>query len=203
MGVNGTNPFGGPCPTDTYCCDCKDANFKPKPCHATVGYENVYEQFGKFIGHRGCHRTILKPFPSVPECYTQNIVTKLSPTDHGTWYSSLAGGYCADASSACTWRVVSVDKIVQRQCHIRVFGGIVQAAGDASCLDGCADQRTNTSSPCWVDCFYKAALGPEADKPGGAVAGLSVDALKAAWLKPFAAEADGGCPAQPEYRVSG
>jgi hypothetical protein len=46
---------------------------------------------------------------------------------------------------------------------------------------------------------YKAALGPEAYKPGGHVAGLSVEQLQAAWLKPFLPEADGGCPTQPEH----
>ena len=90
-------------------------------------------------------------------------------------------------------RVVSVDKIVQRSCHTRVFGEVVHAHGDPACLDACGDQKTNVTSPCWVDCFYKAALGPDSDKPGGAVAGLSALELMQAWLKPFNPEADGGC----------
>ena len=44
----------------------------------------------------------------------------------------------------------------------------------------------------------KAALGPDSYKPGGAVAGLTLDALKASWLKPFEPEAEGGCPSEPE-----
>ena len=63
--------------------------------------------------------------------------------------------------------------------------------------DGCGADKTNTSSPCWVDCFYKAALGPEAGRPGGAVAGMPMQQLVAAWQKPFLPEAEGGCPAQP------
>jgi hypothetical protein len=47
---------------------------------------------------------------------------------------------------------VSVDKIVKRECHTRVFGEVVQSHGEASCLDACADQRTNVTSPCYVDC---------------------------------------------------
>ena len=34
--------------------------------------------------------------------------------------------------------------------------------------------------------------GPDSDKPGGAVAGLSALELMQAWLKPFNPEADGG-----------
>ena len=52
--------------------------------------------------------------------------------------------------------------------------------------------------PCWTDCLYKAALGPEAGTPGGALAGMSTDDLVAAWEKPFLPEAQGGCPPQQE-----
>lgn len=37
----------------------------------------------------------------------------------------LCGG---PGATACTWRVVSVDKIVQRSCHVRVFGAQVAAS---------------------------------------------------------------------------
>jgi hypothetical protein len=93
---------------------------------------------------------------------------------------------------------VSVDKIVRRSCHARVFGALVQAHGKPACLEACGSQKANVSSPCWVDCFFKAALGPDSYRPGGAVTGISLDALKAAWLKPFEPEAAGGCPAQQE-----
>lgn len=48
----------------------------------------------------------------------------------------------------------------------------------------------------WVNCLYKAALGPDAGTPGGAVAGMSTTDLIAAWTKPFLPEAEGGCPPQ-------
>ena len=75
---------------------------------------------------------------------------------------------------------------------------VEQKSAGPGCLDGCGDQKTNTSAPCWVDCFYKAALGPEAGKAGGQLAGMPVADLIAAWEKPFDPENDGGCPAQPE-----
>ena len=66
------------------------------------------------------------------------------------------------------------------------------------CFDACGDQARNTSSPCWVDCFYKAALGPDSGRYGGAVAGMAMDDLVAAWEKPFLPEDQGGCPPQAE-----
>jgi hypothetical protein len=206
---NNSDPFGGYCKTDTYCCDCASGSGfhkKKAPCNATLGEENLYESFGKFL-KAGCKPSIFQPHPSKIDCYRGNVFGKLNATNHGTWYSSLKQGYCgaadgaASSSSAvaaaasCTWRVVRVDKIVQRACHTRVFGSEVgKAAPD--CFDGCGDQKTNTSSPCWVDCFYQAALGPDAGKPGDAGGGLPTEALVAAWQKPFLPEAEGGCPAQ-------
>ena len=93
---------------------------------------------------------------------------------------------------------MSVDKIVQRTCHVRVFGAAV-AVTAPSCFDDCGAQKTNTSSPCWVNCFYEAALGPEAGTPGGKAGGMSTGDLAAAWAKPFLPEAQGGCPAQEEW----
>ena len=70
VGVNNSDPFGGACRSDTYCCDCFDApsrlRHKKVPCNATLGFENLFESFGKLI-KPGCHRSILQPNPS-KEC---------------------------------------------------------------------------------------------------------------------------------------
>jgi len=200
VGVDNKDPFGGYCKSGTYCCDChNEGHFKHSPCNRTVGYENVQATFGKYIGH-GCERSLFHPHPTPVECYSANTLRKLTPNNHGSWYSSLRMGYCGapGADAGCTWRVVRVDKVVTRACHSKVFGDTVQASAPPACLDSCGNQRTNTSSPCWADCFYKAALGPDSGKPGGAVAGMSLDDLVAAWQKPFLTEAEGGCPAQQE-----
>jgi len=215
VAINGTDPFnpGGYCKTDTYCCDCMaidDGHRKKVPCNDTVGSENLYASFGEFL-HAGCRRSIFDPHPSKMDCYRGNVFAKLNATNHGTWYSSLDKGYCgattggaatsssssSSSSSSCKWRVASVDKIVERSCHTRVFGAEVGKAAPA-CFDACGDQKANTSSPCWVDCFYEAALGPDAGKPGGTGGGLPTEALVAAWEKPFLPEAEGGCPPQTE-----
>jgi len=90
--------------------------------------------------------------------------------------------------------------LLQRECHTNVFGAVVTATAPA-CLDACGDQKTNVSSPCWVDCFYKAALGPDSGTPGGEVAGMLTGDLVAAWEKPFLDVESGGCPSQKEVAI--
>jgi len=194
--VNGTDGRGHPCKTDTYCCFC--GNKTTVSCNDTLGRESLYDHFGG--GGSSPSHSCREGSPPA-DCYRGNAAKKLSEADPGYWYSSLAQGYCGQlfgAGAECTWRVVSVDKIVTRQCHSTVFGNVVQATGDPACLDSCGDQRTNTSSPCWTDCFYQAALGPESGIPGGKVEGMLLDDLKAAWVKPFLTEEQGGCPPQTE-----
>jgi hypothetical protein len=201
VGINGSDPFHHPCKTGTYCCLCSTHTFPPKtvPCNSTLGYQNLYEMFGKWMHKsRGCRRSLYQPRPTKADCYRNGVFSKISPENPGAWYSSLEQGYCGkNSSSDCTWRVVSVDKIVQRSCHKRVFGGEV-AKTAPECFEGCGDQKNNASSPCWVDCFYQAALGLDAGRPGGTWAGMSTDALVAAWQKPFLPVGKGGCPPQKQ-----
>jgi len=195
VGVNDNDPFGGYCKTDTYCCQCVEPggphHYRPVPCNKTLGYESVYETMGAFV--EGC-----KANATAVECYTDSVFKKLSAKTPGVWYSSLETGYCGSSEvgvDGCTWRVVSVDKIVKRACHTKVFGAAVGATAPG-CFDRCGNQKTNVTAPCWVDCFYKAALGPDSGKPGGAVTGMSTTALEEAWVKPFLSEKEGGCPPQ-------
>ena len=94
--------------------------------------------------------------------------------------------------------MAAVDKIVTRECHTKIFGDLVQASAPPDCLEACGAQKTNTSSPCWVDCFYKAAMGPDSGVPGGAVSGMPIESLIEAWEKPFLPEESGGCPPQQQ-----
>jgi len=162
----------------------------------TLGEENLVDAFG---GHG--HTFKCRFFEPSWECYMTAAFSKLnSSKTPALWYSSLDLGYCGNGVRECTWRVVSVDKIVSRTCHTKIFGDVVQATQPSACLDACGSQKNNVSSPCWTDSFNKAALGPESGKPGGSVTGLSMDALSAAWTKPFLPEDQGGCPALPAMR---
>ena len=55
--------------------------------------------------------------------------------------------------------------------------------------------KRNTSSSCWITCFYNTALGPDAGKVHGAVGGMPLQDLVDAWNKPFLSMHEGGCPA--------
>ena len=189
MGVNGTDQRGHPCRDGTYCCFCSDAARRPAPCEAAVGRENIRDRFGRGGHHSACLRD---GRPS--DCYRAKVAQKLTAATPGYWYSTLATSLCgAPGATACAWRVVGVDKIVTRRCHTATFGAVVAAATPA-CFAGCGAQSTNTSSPCWTDCFYRAVLGPDAGRPGGAVGGMPLPALLEAWERPFLPEALGGCP---------
>lgn len=194
IGVNGTDGHKHKCTDGTYCCFCHKG-FWPEQCKATLGRENLVDHFGGGGGHH--HGFQCREGQPSYYCYMAAVFSKLNTsTTPAFWYSSLKSGYCDGASGECTWRVVSVDKIVSRDCHSKVFGDIVQATQPAAaCLDGCGAQATNTSSPCWSDCFYQAAMGPTSGVPGGKVGGMTLSDLTAAWEKPFAPEAEGGCPA--------
>ena len=96
--------------------------------------------------------------------------------------------------------MVSVDKIVTKQCHNSVFFSAVQDAAP-DCFNACGTDKTNSSSPCWAECFYGAVLGPGGTKPGGAITGIPLDTLITTWLKPFASNdtSAGGCPSVPQF----
>lgn len=191
--MNGTDQRGHACPTDTYCCFCSDGSDATIPCNATVGRVNVREAHrGHTWPGGGCHSS------SGPADYFRSGAReKLTLREPGYWYSTLA------EQAGLTWRVLSVDKIISRDCHTATFGRLVLSHGHPACLEACpASQRVNTSSPCWVDCFYRAALGPLADRPRGVTptSGMDIAQLVAAWEKPFATEEEGGCAPLPEWR---
>jgi len=192
--VNGTDGRGHECPTGTYFCYCSTGGYPGHdvPCNKTVGRANLLDQFGHF------HHSRCGLFESKSMCYTSAIFSKLNESEvPAYWYSSQDMGYCdspGHSGDSCTWRVASVDKVVSRACHSKVFGEIVQATQPPGCLDACGSQKTNTSSPCWVDCFYKAAAGPDSGKPFGQVGGMSLAQLTEAWEHPFLPEDQGGCP---------
>jgi hypothetical protein len=186
---------------DEYCCICPNPGFTSfhQCSQQTVGRQDVWNKTAKYL-RNGTDPLGCRPDDTTVACIMNAALSKLNSSGlHANWYSSLASGFCdrlSDGGDAatCTWRVVSVDKVITRECHLRIFGSAVQQTHPV-CLEGCSSQqRTNASSACWAKCFFKAALGPDSAKPGGSVAGLSLAKLVSAWQKPFLPVEQGGCP---------
>eukprot|EP00755_Sulcionema_specki_P014778 Sspe_Gene.57631::Locus_31612_Transcript_2_3_Confidence_0.500_Length_1221::g.57631::m.57631 len=184
--VNHTDHHGdNNCTNGEYVCDCNThwhSNVSV-PCPPQVGRENV-----------SLHYVQQKCKAGEPdwECWRSAISEKTG----GWWYSTVKDGYCGavGASDPCYWRVVEVVKVVNKTCSDNSIHSTVEAYGKP-CFSACP-QPTNTSSTCWIDCFYTTTLGPDAAKPGGAIAGIPLKDLITAWDAPFASEdpTKGGCP---------
>lgn len=173
-------------------------NQPPMPseeCNATVGRENVTEKFARMGGCRTGEKNY--------QCWQANVIQKVG----GMWYSTTDTGYCGNGTtpepSNCTWRVKQVTKIVNKTCSdnsiftkIEKYDATVPGGGCFANMTCAVGAARNTSSECWISCFYETLLGPDADKPGGTIAGWPTDQLLGAWQQPFLSneEADGGCP---------
>ena len=61
---------------------------------------------------------------------------------------------------------VEVTKVVNKTCSDDSIYSTVEAYDDIGCFDGCGRKR-NTSSACWVGCFYRTVLGADGMLPSG------------------------------------
>ena len=86
-------------------------------------------------------------------------------------------------------------KRVQQSCLNDHINTAVEASNEA-CFATCGAR--NITSDCWITCFYEGVLGSEVAK-GGALAGMPLAELDAAWLGAFREvdPAKGGCAAMP------
>jgi hypothetical protein len=97
-----------------------------------------------------------------------------------------------------------VTKRVAKSCSDDAINQAVERAAFASgCFQKCGPHATgptrNTSDVCWITCFEETVLGPDAGSPGGAVTGMDLEDLVAAWQAPFASTdpSRSGCPPLP------
>ena len=167
-----------------YSCVCGTWG-KPAPCGAAVGVENVTEAF---------LRQIPVTNATVDTTYWfLNLLEKLV----GNWYSHVGSGQCggpgADPGAPCTWRVVGVERRVDKHCSEKVVNAGVVAA-DPACFSACP-QPANATSDCYIKCFYGTLLGAQANEtlvPAAMGLGLPAEDILALWDSPFAA--DSPCP---------
>lgn len=88
----------------------------------------------------------------------------------GLWYSTPKAGLCGEnvsmvdssspegfnSSATCTWRIKQEVRTVNASCANAAVERFVQAQ-NVTCFDGCA-QPYNTTSECWIECFFDTAL---------------------------------------------
>lgn len=174
--VNGTDPFSGlSCTAGEYFCTCGEVQ-APYECTGTaVGAENISTLFNS----GGC--TWDSFFVSPWLCWSFNVYKKTG----GIWYSTPQAGMCPGDN--CTWRVLDVAKVVTKNCSDDKIYSQVEAVGP-DCFGACGTTR-NTSSPCWIGCFYQTVLGPNAMFPGDMSGyvdeGMPLSDLVDAWTSAF------------------
>jgi hypothetical protein len=122
------------------------------------------------------------------ECWEENIPRKTG----GFWYSTLAEGQCnkTSATGSCGWKVLST-KTVNNTCLKDKLMTRVESSSP-SCFKGCGSR--NTTSTCWIGCFFDALLGPEAAHSTTVkLGGLPISEVEKTWADAFLPEANGGC----------
>jgi hypothetical protein len=161
-----------------YHCRCGPFT-KMHPCNASVGRADVSTRYDG-----------VRPPAEDWKWWRVNLAKKIG----GYWYSTIKDGECsADASAACTWKVLSKVRTITSRCLLNHVASAV-AAYNASCFLSCP-QPTNTSSPCWARCLMSAVLGPD----GGSRAilpgeGMPLQSITGSFEGAFAAVDAGGCP---------
>lgn len=141
--------------------------------------------------------------PSTVDYWHANVLRKI----RGLWYSTWADGECRpdDPSQVfCSWRVVATVKKISKECSDAAFNAVI-VQGDkiapwgARCFDGCsAAEQKNTTSKCWLECFYANVLGRNGSSQfmnySSPESGIPLSELRTTWNRPFLPVAQGGCP---------
>ena len=109
----------------------------------------------------------------------------------GRWFS------LASKDEGKFWRNATVVKAINSRCQAAGLDQAVQSRGKA-CFDACP-QPTNSTSACWVDCFFATVLGSGHNSSLHPTGGMPHGDVTAAWLRGFRSDdpAQGGCPACP------
>jgi hypothetical protein len=188
--VNGRDPLNSrrTCTGTVYVCDSHSYG-GGGGVNASIGRESVFGFFGRMKPNpRYSHGSVQS------EWWQWNAAAKIG----GWWYSSLTDGLCNATSDWCTWRVAEVTKRVPKACADNsLYDSIEAAAGQSSCFKACGPKR-NTSSACWIECFYSTTLGADSSTKdtNSTGEGLSLEQLVGVWERPFSSTdtAEGGCP---------
>lgn len=187
--VNSTVPFTHdvPCTDGDYVCVCGDFRNLTTHCPPTVGIEQPSSVFNRF-----------KPniFSPNYEWWLVNLVRRLT----GYWYSTPASGQCKSsdpASTPCFWEVMATKRKVSKNCQQKYIFSKVTAANQ-QCFNSC-DQPSNTTSTCFIECFYTTILGEHSNHKYS-TGGMTQEQIVDLWTFAIANdETKGGCP---DYKPS-
>jgi len=182
--TNSTVPFtrNQTCTDGDYICVCGSFYNLTTDCPPTVGVESPSEVFEKF------------PMPKHAKNYNWWLINLAERID-GKWYSMPAAGQCDDSAKPCTWRLVESKRRVLKSCQDEyIFDQINKI--NPTCFSTCP-QPKNSTSTCFIECFYSTLLGVNSDK-GKSTGGLSQEQISDMWKFPVVNdERKGGCP---EYK---
>mmetsp|Transcript_44727 Transcript_44727/g.87652 ORF Transcript_44727/g.87652 Transcript_44727/m.87652 type:complete len:295 (+) Transcript_44727:25-909(+) len=184
---NSTVPFTRdvPCTDGDYVCVCgKDFHHLTTKCPPTVGVEKPVTVFGRF-----------PVFPWSPnyEWWLRNLLDHLD----GFWYSTPKSGECTNSGTGpCYWRLVESKRRVLKSCQDKyIYNQISQK--NPKCFNACP-QPTNSTSTCFIECFFDTLLGPGSNHQNTTGAGLTQKQIVDLWTFPVQNdETKGGCP---EYK---
>lgn len=197
--VNETGHGTGP---PIYTCLCHSRGL----CNHSVGVQEVR----KLPWYR-----LPSPGSPAPDFWRYNLAQRIG----GQWWSTVGavdgvgGGECTEGKASpagCTWRLVDTVKVVSKDCADKSMNAAVVRAGQGTgCFHKCP-QPTNTTSACWINCFYDTVLGSKGSSQPinashHATDGLSNSQLLAMWNAPFlrSDQKNGGCPALPTSVLRG
>ena len=97
--------------------------------------------------------------PFDPSC---NWKFKTSKHIGGNWYSTPSAGDCSVDPSNCSWKIESTIKVVNETCVNGVLLSHV-TKGANTCIQKCP-QPSNTTSTCYLDCFFDSVWETPATK---------------------------------------
>jgi len=169
------------CRTGEYTCNCEDWPMD-KTVHTPCGLGVGRDSTGSMAPNASCQGT-----PHFV-CWLAALGGKHLD---GFWYSTLEGGQCRDAADTnCTWRMVEAVQRINKTCHDDIILSAVEQSNPA-CFRGCTAR--SVTSPCWMDCYVRTVLGPDASTTGQP-GGLPREEVLEIWRRPFRDPGHGGCP---------
>lgn len=166
----------------------------------------AWTQLDATTGHAYSNKTAFQNLTKTPACLS---ATKSSHHYHsgglnwygvvgtlgGHWYSTPTQGECKDGAAlgtnGCTWRLVAAKKYVNESCVNANVDRVIEQH-NSKCFAACPDHGKDTTSDCYLQCYYNALVGDDAN----ALEPLASSELEGAWLGSFASSdpAIGGCP---------